>query len=125
MRSTKGIVQMVQASKTYLSNFLKTMSEFGEKHRFVDIRNDNSFGKYAIVQPWIVSEKVTVPAYIPQPSYSQSMIPKKGPTMPEIKDEYQIECMRHSCKLASRILRQAGTLIEVLQLIFLTNKYMI
>jgi len=41
------------------------------------------------------------------------MIPKKGPAMPEIKDEYQIECMRHSCKLASSILRQAGALIEV------------
>lgn len=79
----------------------------------VDIYNDNSFGKYAVVQPWLVSEKVTVPAYIPQPSYSQSMVPKNGPTTPEIKDEYQIECMRQSCKLASRILRQAGALIKV------------
>ncbi|KYQ56272.1 Methionine aminopeptidase 1D, mitochondrial [Trachymyrmex zeteki] len=114
MRSTKSIVQMVQSSKTYLLNFLKTMSKSGDVkiRRFVDIHNDSSFGKYAIVQPWVVSEKVTVPAYIPQPSYSQSMVPKNGPVMPEIKDEYQIECMRHSCKLASRILRQAGALIE-------------
>lgn len=127
MRSTKSIVQMVQSSKTYLLNFLKTMSKSGDVkiRRFVDIHNDSSFGKYAIVQPWVVSEKVTVPAYIPQPSYSQSMVPKNGPVMPEIKDEYQIECMRHSCKLASRILRQAGALIEVLQPIFSTNKYMI
>lgn len=81
--------------------------------KFIDIHNDNSFGKYAIVQPWLVSEKVSVPAYIPQPSYSQSAVPKNGPAMPEIKNEYQIECMRQSCKLASHILHQVNTLIKV------------
>lgn len=118
---------MAQSSKAYLLNFFKTMSRAGDVKtlRFVDTQNDNSFGRYAIVQPWLVSEKVTVPAYIPQPSYSQSMIPKNGPETPEIKDEYQIECMRHSCKLASRILRQVGALIKALQPIFSTNKYTI
>ncbi|XP_011689054.1 PREDICTED: methionine aminopeptidase 1D, mitochondrial [Wasmannia auropunctata] len=114
MSSTRGLIRMAQSSKAYLLNFFKTMSRAGDVKtlRFVDTQNDNSFGRYAIVQPWLVSEKVTVPAYIPQPSYSQSMIPKNGPETPEIKDEYQIECMRHSCKLASRILRQVGALIK-------------
>ncbi|XP_070528570.1 methionine aminopeptidase 1D, mitochondrial isoform X2 [Cardiocondyla obscurior] len=78
----------------------------------LDGYNDSSFGKYAVVQPWLVSEKLVVPAYIPQPSYSQSGIPKSGPKTPEIKDEYQIESMRQSCKLASRILCQVNTLIK-------------
>lgn len=89
--------------------------------KFVDIHNDNSFGKYAIVQPWLVSERVIVPAYIPQPSYSQSTVPKNGPTTPEIKDEYQIECMRQSCKLASRILHQVNTLIKVIHVTWIVN----
>ncbi|XP_011642646.1 methionine aminopeptidase 1D, mitochondrial [Pogonomyrmex barbatus] len=114
MRSTRGIIQMAQSSKAYLLNFLKTVTRAGDARipRFVDIQNDNSFGKYAIVQPWLVSEQVTVPAYIPQPSYSQSSIPKNGPTISEIKDKNQIECMRQSCKLASRILRQVDILIK-------------
>lgn len=76
--------------------------------------NNNSFGKYAIVQPRVVSERVIVPAYIPKPSYSESSIPKEdGPIIPEIKDEYQVESMRQSCKLASHILHQVDTLIKV------------
>ncbi|EFN82565.1 methionine aminopeptidase 1D, mitochondrial isoform X2 [Harpegnathos saltator] len=72
----------------------------------------NSFGKYDIVRPWLVSGKNDVPAYIPQPSYSQTSIPDNGPEISEIKDMYQIECMRNSCKLASYILRQVNTLIK-------------
>lgn len=78
------------------------------------------FGKYAVVRPWLVSKKVTVPAYIPQPSYSKSEIPENGPVTPEIKDECQIECMRQSCKLASHILHQVDALIKVN---YLLNKY--
>lgn len=78
-------------------------------HRFVH----NSFGKYDVVRPWQVSEKVNVPAYIPQPSYSQTSVPENGPEISEIKDAYQIECMRDSCKLASYILRQVYPLIKV------------
>ncbi|KMQ90870.1 methionine aminopeptidase chloroplastic mitochondrial isoform x2 [Lasius niger] len=81
--------------------------------RFVHTYNNNSFGKYAIVRPWLVSEKVVVPAYIPQPSYGKSSIPERdGPVTPEIKDESQIECMRQSCKLASHILHQVDALIK-------------
>lgn len=78
-------------------------------HRFVH----NSFGKYDIVKPWLVSGKVNVPAYIPQPSYSETSVPEDGPETPEIKNMYQIECMRESCKLASYILRQVNPLIKV------------
>ncbi|XP_014476734.1 PREDICTED: methionine aminopeptidase 1D, mitochondrial isoform X2 [Dinoponera quadriceps] len=77
-------------------------------HRFTH----NSFGKYDIVKPWSVSEKADVPVYIPQPSYSQTSVPKDGPEIPEIKDAYQIECMRDSCKLASYILHQVNPLIK-------------
>ena len=81
--------------------------------RFVHTCN-NSFGKYDIVRPGLVSKKVDVPAYIPQPSYSRSSIPcPNGPTTPEIKDAYQVECMKYSCKLASHVLRQVGDLIKV------------
>lgn len=65
------------------------------------------------MRPWLVSKKVDVPAYIPQPEYSQSSIPENGPEIPEIKSISQIECMRDSCNLASHVLRQVDTLIKV------------
>ncbi|XP_020292192.1 methionine aminopeptidase 1D, mitochondrial isoform X2 [Pseudomyrmex gracilis] len=74
--------------------------------------NVSAFGKYDIVRPQMVSDQVDVPAYIPQPSYSQSSIPEEGPEIPEIKDAFQIESMRHSCKLARRILCQVDSLIK-------------
>lgn len=73
----------------------------------------NAFGRYNIVRPQMVSDQVDVPAYIPQPSYSQSSIPENEPETPEIKDAFQIESMRHSCKLASSILREVGSIIKV------------
>lgn len=89
--------------------------------RSVHTYNKNCvFGKYAIVRPWLVSKKVVVPAYIPQPSYSESKVPENGPITPEIKDESQIECMRQSCKLASHILHQVDALIKVN---YFLNKY--
>ncbi|XP_032672480.1 methionine aminopeptidase 1D, mitochondrial [Odontomachus brunneus] len=110
MPSSKSIIQTVQSLKTCFLNIFKTQSKTDNMmtHRFVH----NSFGKYDVVRPWLVSEKVDVPAYIPQPSYSQTSVPEKGPEIPEIKDAYQIECMRDSCKLASYILRQVHPLIK-------------
>lgn len=87
-------------------------------HRFVH----NSFGKYDVVRPWSVSGKVDVPTYIPQPSYSQTSVPQAEPETPEIKDTYQIECMRDSCKLASYILRQVNPLIKVIHISFVLHK---
>ncbi|XP_043464758.1 methionine aminopeptidase 1D, mitochondrial [Leptopilina heterotoma] len=73
---------------------------------------NNSFGKYDIVEPWTVSERRTVPSYIPKPSYAQSSIPRESPKFEEVKDENQIEAMRHSCLLAKRILNQIHALIK-------------
>ncbi|XP_029665365.1 methionine aminopeptidase 1D, mitochondrial isoform X1 [Formica exsecta] len=106
---------MAQSFKIYLLNCLKTLSKAGDVQisRSVHTYNKNCmFGKYAIVRPWLVSKKVVVPAYIPQPSYSESKVPENGPITPEIKDESQIECMRQSCKLASHILHQVDALIK-------------
>jgi len=91
--------------------------------RFAHTYNNNSFGKYDIVRPGLVSKKIDVPAYIPQPSYSQASIPdRNGPTIPEIKDASQIECMRHSCKLASHILHEVNNLIKVNYLFYVLQK---
>ncbi|XP_076680640.1 methionine aminopeptidase 1D, mitochondrial [Andrena cerasifolii] len=64
----------------------------------------NSSGKYEIIKPWAVSEIRKVPSYIPQPSYSQSAVPREGPRKPEIKDKNQIQCMRDSCNFARQVL---------------------
>ena len=74
----------------------------------------NSFGKYKIVEPCTVSERRPVPSYVPKPSYAESSIPRESPKFPEIKDSYQIECMKHSCILAKRILNQIPSLIKVI-----------
>ncbi|XP_043278935.1 methionine aminopeptidase 1D, chloroplastic/mitochondrial [Venturia canescens] len=73
---------------------------------------NNSFGKYEIVKPWDVSERIKVPSYIPKPPYSDSGKPSDPPNEIEIKNPNQIECMRHSCMLAKRILRQIRPMIE-------------
>ncbi|XP_012216866.1 methionine aminopeptidase 1D, mitochondrial [Linepithema humile] len=115
MCSTRHIIQTVHSSTKCFFNFLKTASKTQDVKmlRSVHTYNNNSFGKYDIVRPGLVSKKVDVPAYIPQPSYSHSTIPdQSGPTTPEIKDASQIECMRHSCKLASHILREVDHLIK-------------
>lgn len=74
---------------------------------------ENSFGKYETVRPWDVSEKIKVPSYIPKPPYSVSGKPFDPPREIEIKNANQIECMRHSCMLAKRILRQIRPMIKV------------
>lgn len=111
----RSIGNVIRSFKTHLWSFFKTQSKAEDMKisNSVHAYDNYSFGKYNIVQPWVVSERVTVPAYIPQPSYSESSIPKEEePIIPEIKDEYQIECMRQSCKLASHILHQVDTLIK-------------
>ncbi|GAB1859255.1 Methionine aminopeptidase [Camponotus japonicus] len=111
----RSIGNVIRSFKTHLWSFFKTQSKAEDMKisKSVHAYNNDSFGKYSIVRPWVVSDRVTVPAYIPQPSYSESSIPKEeGPIIPEIKDEYQIECMRQSCKLASHILQQVDTLIK-------------
>lgn len=65
---------------------------------------NNPFGNYEIVEPWQVTEMKEVPAYIPKPSYSQSLLPRDGPKKPEIKDKNQIQSMRDSCNFAKRLL---------------------
>lgn len=113
MQSTKRILQTIRYFKPHLQNLFEAASKTRDLRisRFVYNYN-KSFGNYDVVRPWKVSEKADVPAYIPQPSYSESSIPEDGPTTAEIKDAYQIECMRHSCKLASHILLQVDTLIK-------------
>lgn len=72
----------------------------------------NSFGKYEIVEPWVVSEMRKVPSYIPKPSYSQSSIPDEGPKRAEIKNQNEIECMRESCKFANLVLSNVERFVK-------------
>lgn len=65
---------------------------------------NTSFGNYEVVEPWQVTEIKEVPAYIPKPSYSQTLVPRDGPKKPEIKDKNQIQSMRDSCNFAKRVL---------------------
>lgn len=74
---------------------------------------DNKFGKYEIVEPWLVSEQKKVPSYIPKPSYADTAVPTESVQRAEIKDTNQIECMRQSCNLAKTILQKVSTLIKV------------
>ncbi|KAH0953155.1 hypothetical protein HN011_006826 [Eciton burchellii] len=109
----KCILQTIRSSKVCFQKLFKDVSQIGNLGISRSSYNYNyTFGKYDVVRPWLVSTKIDVPTYIPQPSYSQSSIPKNGPTTAEIKDVCQIECMRHSCKLASHILRKVKSLIK-------------
>ncbi|EZA62257.1 hypothetical protein DMN91_003638 [Ooceraea biroi] len=113
MQSAKCILQATRSSKACFLKLFETVSKTGNLGISRFLYNYNkSFGKYDVVRPWAVSKKADVPAYIPQPSYSQSSIPEEGPMTVEIKDTYQIECMRHSCNLASHILHQVDRIIK-------------
>ncbi|XP_012251692.2 methionine aminopeptidase 1D, mitochondrial isoform X2 [Athalia rosae] len=60
-----------------------------------------------------VSDKRSVPSYIPKPSYAadSSALPVY-PNKAEVKDKNQIESMRHSCILARQILNEAGRYLK-------------
>ncbi|XP_015593730.1 methionine aminopeptidase 1D, chloroplastic/mitochondrial [Cephus cinctus] len=101
---TKETTRAIQPVRTFFKNFFQKVPS----PKVVD----NLYGKYEVVRPWVVSEMNRVPSYIPQPSYSESSIPSDSPTASEIKDKNQIECMRHSCILAKKVLNQAGQFIK-------------
>ncbi|XP_015179802.1 PREDICTED: methionine aminopeptidase 1D, mitochondrial [Polistes dominula] len=95
--------------KYFIDNFFRRKS-YGEefKPRVVN----NSFGKYEVVEPLLVSQRRYVPSHIPKPSYYLTGIPHPGPIKPEIKNKNQIECMKESCKLAQYVLSQAKNYIK-------------
>lgn len=65
------------------------------------------------MEPGNVSAKRIVPLYIPKPAYAETGKPEGVPSKPEIKNENQIECMIHSCKLAKRILKEIRPSVKV------------
>ncbi|XP_014603921.1 PREDICTED: methionine aminopeptidase 1D, mitochondrial isoform X2 [Polistes canadensis] len=95
--------------KHFINNFFRRKSHGEEfKPRVIN----NSFGKYEVVEPFLVSQRRYVPSHIPKPAYYLTGIPQPGPIKPEIKDKNQIECMKESCELALHILSQAKHYIE-------------
>ncbi|KAL0267715.1 UNVERIFIED_CONTAM: hypothetical protein PYX00_009906 [Menopon gallinae] len=74
----------------------------------------NEFGKYNIVMPEIVSEKLHVPRFIPCPPYIRrttrdDIVPK----LPEVKNSEEVEKMRKSCALAREVLDELGRHVKV------------
>ena len=61
-----------------------------------------------------MSERKTVPSYIPKPPYAETGEPPPMPEKSEIKDKNQIECMIHSCMFAKRILKEVRSLVKVI-----------
>ncbi|XP_046478830.1 methionine aminopeptidase 1D, mitochondrial [Neodiprion pinetum] len=98
-----------QPACTFFKNFFKRESKISSETNL-----KTSSGKYGIVKPWpIVSDRKSVPSYIPKPSYAESSIPCDRPKEAEIKDKNQIECMRHSCILARQILGKVRNFLKV------------
>ncbi|XP_046421747.1 methionine aminopeptidase 1D, mitochondrial [Neodiprion fabricii] len=98
-----------QPACTFFKNFFKRESKISSETNL-----KTSFGKYGIVKPWpIVSDRKSVPSYIPKPSYAESSIPCDRLKEAEIKDKNQIECMRHSCILARQILGKVRNFLKV------------
>ncbi|XP_043506012.1 methionine aminopeptidase 1D, mitochondrial [Polistes fuscatus] len=95
--------------KHFINNFFRRKSH-GEEFKPKVV--NNSFGKYEVVEPFLVSQRRHVPSHIPKPSYYLTGIPQPGPIKPEIKDKNQIECMKESCELALYVLSQAKHYIE-------------
>ncbi|KAK0175551.1 hypothetical protein PV327_009294 [Microctonus hyperodae] len=74
--------------------------------------NNNSFGKYEVVLPWLVSARKKVPSYIPKPLYYETLFPEDTNDIIEIKNDNQIECIRESCLFAKTILNNVGLFIK-------------
>lgn len=70
-------------------------------------------GNYNVVKPGMVSDQITFPDGIQLPSYALTGLVDPAPEEVDIKTPDQIERLRQSCALASKILREIGTRLEV------------
>lgn len=93
----------------------KFFKEFIKKKLSGKKESSNSFGNYDIVEPWFLSPERSVPSHIPKPDYAirPTLNPSCGPEKPEIKNDNQIECMKHSCILAKEVLGEAEHFLKV------------
>ncbi|KAG6453194.1 hypothetical protein O3G_MSEX008016 [Manduca sexta] len=75
-------------------------------------RSVKKFGKYDKVSPVDTTPSRTVPNHIERPNYLSKSKQVTVPSLPEIKDDNQLEGMRRSCKLASSILNQLHNFVQ-------------
>uniref|UniRef100_A0A0C9PXG5 MAP1D protein n=1 Tax=Fopius arisanus TaxID=64838 RepID=A0A0C9PXG5_9HYME len=106
----KTVSKMSQPSRNLFDNFFRHSRKSPQRERRLVT---NQFGKYELIEPWkIIHPFRTIPASIAKPCYYKSQSQDIPPQIVEIKNENQIECMRHSCRLAKKILNHTKEIIK-------------
>ena len=71
---------------------------------------------YSVVKPCTVSPRLKpsdIPEHVNPPPYYITGIPPNAPQHHEVKSSESIDCMREACKLARKMLTEAGKLAKV------------
>ena len=71
---------------------------------------------YSVVKPCTVSPRLKpsdIPEHVNPPPYYITGIPPNAPQHHEVKSSESIDCMREACRLARKVLTEAGKLAKV------------